>query len=83
MVFTSALLLLEPDFGAFAVIVMIAFGILYLGGLDWRLFSACCCCCRSGFRRFSSPHRIGCSGSSHSSTPGPIRSARVISSRIR
>ena len=38
MVFTSALLLLEPDFGAFAVIVMIAFGILYLGGLDWRLF---------------------------------------------
>jgi cell division protein FtsW len=38
MVFTSALLLLEPDFGAFAVIVVIAFGILYLGGLDWRLF---------------------------------------------
>jgi cell division protein FtsW len=38
MVVTSALLLLEPDFGAFAVIVMIAFGILYLGGLDWRLF---------------------------------------------
>jgi len=38
MVFTSALILLEPDFGAFAVIVVIAFGILYLGGLDWRLF---------------------------------------------
>jgi len=38
MVCTSALLLLEPDFGAFAVIVVIAFGILYLGGLDWRLF---------------------------------------------
>jgi cell division protein FtsW len=35
---TSALLLLEPDFGAFVVIVAIAFGILFLGGLDWRLF---------------------------------------------
>src|SRR4030095_3316513 len=34
----SALILFEPDFGAFAVIVVIAFGILYLGGLDWRLF---------------------------------------------
>jgi cell division protein FtsW len=38
MVATAALLLLEPDFGAFVVIVAIAFGILYLGGLDWRLF---------------------------------------------
>ncbi len=38
MVATSALLLLEPDFGAFVVIVAIAFGILFLGGLDWRLF---------------------------------------------
>ena len=38
MVATSGLLLFEPDFGAFVVIVVIAFGILYLGGLDWRLF---------------------------------------------
>jgi cell division protein FtsW len=38
MVATGALLLLEPDFGAFVVIVAIAFGILFLGGLDWRLF---------------------------------------------
>jgi cell division protein FtsW len=38
MVLTGALLLLEPDFGAFAVILAIAFGVLYLGGLDWRLF---------------------------------------------
>ena len=38
MVITGGLLLLEPDFGAFAVIVVIAFGILFLGGLDWRLF---------------------------------------------
>jgi cell division protein FtsW len=38
MVATGALLLLEPDFGALVVIVAIAFGILFLGGLDWRLF---------------------------------------------
>jgi cell division protein FtsW len=38
MVAIGALLLFEPDFGAFVVIVAIAFGILYLGGLDWRLF---------------------------------------------
>jgi cell division protein FtsW len=34
----GALLLLEPDFGALVVIVAIAFGILFIGGLDWRLF---------------------------------------------
>ena len=38
MVVTGGLLLLEPDFGAFVVIVAVAFGILFLGGLDWRLF---------------------------------------------
>ena len=38
MVLTGGLLLLEPDFGAFVVIVAIAFAILFLGGLDWRLF---------------------------------------------
>jgi cell division protein FtsW len=34
----GGLLLLEPDFGALVVIVAIAFGILFIGGLDWRLF---------------------------------------------
>ncbi|TMH69367.1 MAG: putative lipid II flippase FtsW [Betaproteobacteria bacterium] len=38
MVITGSLLVQEPDFGAFVVIVAIAFGILFLGGLDWRLF---------------------------------------------
>jgi cell division protein FtsW len=38
MVLIGALLLFEPDFGAFVVIVAIAFAILFLGGLDWRLF---------------------------------------------
>jgi len=35
----GGLLILEPDFGAFVVIVAIGFGILFLGGLDWRLFA--------------------------------------------
>jgi len=38
MVAIGGLLLLEPDFGAFVVIVAIGFAILFLGGLDWRLF---------------------------------------------
>ncbi len=38
MVAIGGLLLLEPDFGAFVVILAIGFGILFLGGLDWRLF---------------------------------------------
>ncbi len=38
MLTVGTLLLLEPDFGAFAVIVTIALGILFLGGLNWRLF---------------------------------------------
>jgi cell division protein FtsW len=33
------LLLREPDFGAFVVIAAIAFGILFLGGINVRLFS--------------------------------------------
>ncbi len=37
MVAIGALLLHEPDFGACVVIVAIAFAILFLGGLDWRL----------------------------------------------
>jgi cell division protein FtsW len=37
MVAIGALLLHEPDFGACVVIVAIAFSILFLGGLDWRL----------------------------------------------
>ena len=42
MVGIGGLLLMEPDFGAFVVIVAIAFGILFLGGLDWRLFLGLC-----------------------------------------
>ena len=38
MLATGFLLLLEPDFGAFAVITIIAMGTLFLGGMNWRLF---------------------------------------------
>jgi cell division protein FtsW len=39
MVLVGALLLREPDFGAFVVIICIAFGILFLGGINARLFA--------------------------------------------
>ncbi|MBI3148270.1 MAG: putative lipid II flippase FtsW [Betaproteobacteria bacterium] len=38
MVAVGGLLLMEPDFGALVVIFVIAFGMLFLGGLDLRLF---------------------------------------------
>jgi cell division protein FtsW len=38
MVLIGGLLLREPDFGAFVVIVSIAVGILFLGGINGRLF---------------------------------------------
>ncbi len=39
MLITGALLLREPDFGAFVVITGIAVGILFLGGLNWKVFA--------------------------------------------
>ncbi|RCS57557.1 putative lipid II flippase FtsW [Parvibium lacunae] len=38
MMLVGMLLLLEPDMGAFMVIVAIAFGILFLGGVNGKLF---------------------------------------------
>ena len=38
IVLTGFLLLLEPDFGALAVITLIAMGILFLGGLTYKIF---------------------------------------------
>ncbi len=40
MVFMAALLLQQPDFGALVVITLIAMAILFLGGLNWRVFAA-------------------------------------------
>ncbi|HQR04368.1 MAG: putative lipid II flippase FtsW [Proteobacteria bacterium] len=39
MMLVGGLLLREPDFGAFVVIICIAMGILFLGGINARLFS--------------------------------------------
>ena len=39
MFFAGALLLKEPDFGALAVITVIAMGILFLGGMNWKIFA--------------------------------------------
>ncbi len=39
MLMVGGLLLREPDFGAFVVIVTIAMGILFLGGMNWRWFA--------------------------------------------
>lgn len=38
MLLTGALLVLEPDYGAFVVIALIAMGVLFLGGMKWKLF---------------------------------------------
>ena len=39
MALIAFLLLREPDFGALVVVTSIAMGILFLGGLNWRLFA--------------------------------------------
>lgn len=39
MLLTGGLLLREPDFGACGVITVIAMGILFLGGMNWKLFA--------------------------------------------
>jgi cell division protein FtsW len=39
MLLIGGLLLREPDFGAFAVITAVAMAILFLGGMNWRLFA--------------------------------------------
>ncbi|MBI3045169.1 MAG: putative lipid II flippase FtsW [Betaproteobacteria bacterium] len=39
MLLVGGLLLREPDFGAFVVITVIAMGILFLGGMNWKLFA--------------------------------------------
>jgi cell division protein FtsW len=39
MTFVAAMLLREPDFGALVVVTTIAMAVLFLGGLNWRLFA--------------------------------------------
>jgi len=60
MLFTGALLLRQPDFGAFAVITIIAMGILFLGGMNWRLFAGLLVMLAAGFVALivTSPYRL-------------------------
>jgi cell division protein FtsW len=37
MVMVGGLLLLQPDFGALVIVLMIGFGVLFIGGLDGRI----------------------------------------------
>jgi len=54
------LLLREPDFGAFVVITVIAMGILFLGGMNWKLFAGLFALLLSGFVLLilASPYRL-------------------------
>ena len=60
MLFIGALLLFEPDFGAFAVIIAIAMGILFLGGINGRQFGSLIVMLVVGFAIviWSSPYRM-------------------------
>ena len=60
MMMTGLLLLSEPDFGAFVVIVAIAMGILFLGGLNWKVFAGLIVMLVIGFAAliFSSQYRL-------------------------
>jgi cell division protein FtsW len=60
MLLVSWLLLREPDFGAFVVIALTAFGILFLGGMNGRHFAALVGMLGAGFvvLILSSPYRM-------------------------
>ena len=60
MLVVAWLLLREPDFGAFVVVAMTAFGILFLGGMNGRHFSALVVMLAAGFAALvlSSPYRM-------------------------
>jgi len=49
MMFVAWLLLREPDFGALVVIAVVAFGILFLGGMNGRHFAALVAMLAAGF----------------------------------
>jgi cell division protein FtsW len=60
MTFIAALLLREPDFGALVVITAIAMAVLFLGGLNWRLFAGLAVLLAAAFVVLivSSPYRL-------------------------
>jgi len=60
MLVVGGLLLREPDFGAFVVITVIAMGILFLGGMNWKLFAGLVMLLLAGFILLilASPYRL-------------------------
>jgi cell division protein FtsW len=60
MTFIAFLLLREPDFGALVVVTTIAMSILFLGGLNWRLFAGLAVLLGTAFAVLivSSPYRL-------------------------
>jgi len=60
MLLIGGLLLQEPDFGAFAVIAAIAMAILFLGGMNWKLFAGLIVMLVIGFLLliWTSPYRM-------------------------
>jgi cell division protein FtsW len=60
MLLTGGLLLREPDLGAFAVIAAVAMGILFLGGMSFRLFAGLIVMLVIGFVALilASPYRL-------------------------
>ena len=60
MTFVAAMLLREPDFGALVVVTTIAMAVLFLGGLNWRLFAGLAALLGVAFAVLivSSPYRL-------------------------
>jgi len=60
MLLIGGLLLQEPDFGAFAVIAAIAMSVLFLGGMNWKLFAGLILMLVVGFLLliWTSPYRM-------------------------
>ncbi|HET9011635.1 MAG TPA: putative lipid II flippase FtsW [Gemmatimonadaceae bacterium] len=60
MTLIAALLLREPDFGALVVVTAIAMAVLFLGGLNWRLFAGLAALLAVAFCALivSSPYRL-------------------------
>jgi cell division protein FtsW len=60
MTLVAALLLREPDFGALVVVTAIAMAVLFLGGLNWRLFAGLAMLLAVAFAALiiSSPYRL-------------------------
>jgi cell division protein FtsW len=60
MTLIAFLLLREPDFGALVVVTLIAMAILFLGGLNWKLFAGLAALLAGAFVALivSSPYRL-------------------------